>query len=186
MNKVLREVTTQDVDLETGEIINEFKKQSYYSKRFDIGKGYLWRTNGSGAKTFFDVPYPETMSMIDRGRMATLAKYIWSNTNMLGYRGHGRIKPYDVESIGEIINLNKKQAHSFMRRMIKQGIIKQIDVPFGEELETQYYVNPIYYFVGPRLSGNLYALFHRELEHYLPEWVRLEFAKTDTKRKTAN
>lgn len=183
MNKILREVRTQDIDISTGEVINEFKTKSYYSKRFDPEKGYLWRNKGSGAKTFFDVPYPEKMSMIDRGRMATLAKYIWSDTNMLGYRGHGRIKPYDVKGIGKIVKLNEKQAQSFLNRMIKLGIIKKIEVPFGEELETQYYVNPLYYFVGPRLSANLYALFHRELEYYLPEWVKQEFAKADVKQK---
>jgi hypothetical protein len=182
-NKILRETVIKDMDMETGEILNTSSKQMYLSKKFDNGMGYLWRNRGCGVKTFFDVPYPKEMSMIDRGRMATLAKYIWHDTNMLGYRGHGRIKPYDVKSIGEIVNLKEGQAESFIKRMIKLGIIKRIEVPFGDYLEIQFYINPIYYFAGPRLSGNLYVLFHQELDKYLPDWVKAEFTKAEVKQK---
>ena len=184
MNKVLRTITIEDTDLGTGEVLGKNKQQKFLSKRFDPGKGYLWRSSGGGVKTFFDVPYPENMSMIDRGRMATLAKCIWHDTNMLGYRGHGRIKPYGIEGIGKIIGLDAKKASAFIRRMIRLGVIKDIPVPFGEEIEIQYYVNPVYYFAGPRLSGNLYVLFHRELDELLPEWVKQEFAKADNQNKT--
>ncbi len=183
MNKVLREVSTKDIDLETGEVLGKNLQKKFLSKRFDEGKGYLWRSSGSGVKTFFDVPYPENMSMIDRGRMATLAKCIWYDTNMLGYRGHGRIKPYDIEGIGKIIGLDEKKAGAFVRRMTRLSVIKAVPVPFGEETEMQYYINPVYYFAGPRLSGNLYVLFHRELDELLPEWVKQEFAKADARKK---
>ena len=183
MNQVLREIITIDIDAETGELINESRQERRLNKKFDDTRGYLWRSKGAGVKSFFDVPYPKEMSMIDRGRIATLAKYIWHDTNMLGYRGHGRIKPYDVEGVGALVGLNAAQSRSFVKRMIKLGIIKRIEVPFGDYLETQFYINPVYYFAGPRLSCNLYALFHLELDQYLPEWVRQEFAKAGVNKK---
>lgn len=178
MNKILEETVVNKYDVETGERIHQRTKTRYLSKRFDAGKGYLWRS-GAGVKSFFDVPFPESMSMIDRGRMATLSRHIWHDTNALVYRGHGRLKPYDVAGIGLLLGLSPAQADAFIKRMKKLRIIKQIPVPFGEKIEQQYYVNPLYYFRGPRLSGNLYALFHEELEEYVPDWVKEEFAKAD-------
>ncbi len=178
MNKICKEVLTREFDPNTGEVFRQHKKQQFVASKFDPAKGYLWRSR-DGVKSFFDIPFPEAMSMIDRGRMATLSKHMWGDTNMLGYRGFGRIKPYDIDGIGRLVDLNPKQAELFVRRMQKYTVIKCIPVPFGEKIELQYYVNPLYYFKGPRLSGNLYELFHEEMEKYVPEWVRIAFSKSD-------
>jgi len=170
---------TREIDLDTGELLREVKKQRLIAKKFDPGKGYLWRNRGGGVKSFFDVPFPDGMSMIDRGRIATLSRYIWGDTNMLGYRGFGRIKPYSVEGIGKLIDLTPGQAELFVKRMIKYTVIKAIPVRFGDTIEIQHYVNPLFYFVGPRLSGNLYALFHEEMEKYVPDYIKEAFAKSD-------
>lgn len=177
--KLCEETVRKIFDPNTGEVFRENRKQKFIAKTFDAGKGYLWRTR-DGVRSFFDVPFPEAMSMIDRGRMATLSKNMWGDTNMLGYRGYGRIKPYDIGGIGHLVGLNSKQADLFVARMIKFSIIKCVPIPFGEKIEKQYYINPLFYFRGPRLSGNLYELFHEEMEKYVPEWVKIAFAQNDT------
>ncbi len=177
MKKIKRDTVVTKTMVETGEVIDQYKQTTYFPARFDEEKGYLWKVQSNGARMFSEVPFPEKMSMIDRGRMVTLAKHIWSKTNMLGYRGHGGVRPYSVKQIGELIDLSPEQTERFLKRMYGLEMIKPVSVPFGERIEIQYYVNPLYFFSGNRLSLNLYALFHEELEKHLPDWVKEEFAK---------
>jgi len=181
--KIKQEIVRTNMDEQTGEILSQTKQVRHFDAKFNPGKGYLWWNQKGGAKCFFNIPYPKEMSMIDRGRLATLSKCIWGDTNCLGYRGHGGFRPYDIEQIGELIQLGKEQAERFLSRMKKMGVIKPIFVAFGESYETQYYINPLYYFSSRYLSGNLYALFHEELEDHLPDWVKAEFAKADSTRR---
>jgi len=177
VKKIREDTVKTKIDTSTGEILGVQSKTSYFSARFDEARGYLWKPQKGGARMFNEVPFPAAMSMIDRGRMATLAKHIWSNTNMLGYRGHGGVRPYSSSRIGELVGLSPEQSERFLKRMEGLEIVKSIKVPFGDRVEVQYYINPLYFFSGSRLSLNLYALFHEELEKHLPGWVKEEFAK---------
>lgn len=175
--KIRQEIVKTNTDAATGEVLGQTKQVRHFDAKFNRVRGYLWWNQKGGAKSFFDIPFPKDMSMIDRGRLATLSKYIWGDTNCLGYRGHGGFSPYSVEQVAKLIEVNSEQAERFLVRMKKMGIIKPIFVTFGERCETQYYINPLYYFSNRYLSANLYALFHEELEAYLPDWVKEEFAK---------
>lgn len=184
LRKVREDTVITRTDTRTGEVLGQKKKVNFFPARFDEEKGYLWKPQKSSARMFNDVPFPKKMSMIDRGRMATLAKHIWSKTNMLGYKGHGGIRPYSVEQLGKLIDLNVEQTERFLKRMYALEMIKPIQVPFGERIEIQYYVNPLYFFSNNRLSLNLYLLFREELDKHLPDWVKEEFSKAEPERKT--
>lgn len=177
MKRLRRDTKTTITDMETGEIKPGKSSITYFPPRFDEEKGYLWWTQKTYAKMFCSVPYPKDLSMIDRGRLATLAKCIWSKTNMLGYKGHGGIRPYDIGQIAKIIETDVKQAAKFMNRMAAARIIKPVKVPFGERIETQYYVNPLYFFADNRLSLNLYLIFREELDAHIPAWVKEEYSR---------
>lgn len=178
-SKIRQEIVTTNISEETGEVLNQNKKVRRFNPKFNSQKGYLWWNKKGGVKSFYTIPFPQEMSMLDRGRIATLTKYIWGDTNCLGYRGHGGFRAYDAKGIGKIIGLNELRANRFLKRMGKLRLIKAIPVQFGERVEMQHYVNPLYYFSSKYLSSNLYTLFHEELEYYVPEWVKEEFAKTD-------
>ena len=167
--------TTQLTDEKTGEVCSV--KKHFMESAFDEEKGYLFWARKSFTKSFHSVDYPKEMNDLDLGRMARLAKKIWSNTNMLGYRGNGGIKPYTVEKIGEVINLKPRQAKTFVDKMISLGVIAKVNVDTGGHKEVHFYVNPIYFFSSNRIPLNLYLIFRKELDKVLPSWVKAKYAE---------
>jgi hypothetical protein len=161
------------IDDVTGELYG--KNVRHIAAAFDEEKGYLFWARKSFSKSFMGVDFPVQMTMKERGQMATLAKKIWSTTNMLGYRGNGGVKPYSVEQIGQILGMKPYQANTFMRKMIHMGIIAKAVVRVGDRTDVQYYVNPIYFFSSNRIPLNLYLLFRKELDGILPEWVKRKY-----------
>lgn len=150
-------------------------KVQYISAAFHEEKGYLFWARKSFAKSFQEVPYPKEMTDAEIGRLAKLAKRMWSNTNMLGYRGHGGVKPYDIAKIGREIGLGPRQAYRFVNKMIRLGVMARIQVKVEGKLETQYYINPIYFFSSNRIPLNLYLIFRRQLDQVLPDWVKARY-----------
>jgi hypothetical protein len=173
---------TRLIDTQTGEIVNN--KVEYISCSFDEQKGYLFWARKSFSKSFQDVEYPPEMSFKERGQMATLAKRIWSTTNMLGYRGRGGVRPFSIEQIGMIVGLKPYQAAKFVRKMIRVGMIAQVDVRLEKGRETQYYVNPIYFFSSNRIPLNLYLIFRKQLDAVLPAWVKQKFAEASSRKNS--
>ena len=112
---------TTDWDEKTGEKIRETEK--HFAPAFDEEKGYLFWARKSFSKSFTDVDFPEEMNDLEIGRMARLAKRIWSNTNMLGYRGNGGIKAYTIDMIAGILNVKPRQAYRFIEKMIRLGVL---------------------------------------------------------------
>jgi hypothetical protein len=165
---------TQYINMETGVV--EKENTQYIAAAFHEEKGYLFWARKNFAKSFIDVEFPAAMTMKERGQMATLAKYMWSNTNMLGYRGSGGVKPYNEERIGNLIGLKAYQAKDFMRNMIGCGMIAKVIVTIEDEKTTQYYINPIYFFGSNRISLNLYLIFRTQLDEVLPLWVLEKYA----------
>ena len=172
---------TQYINPDTGEVQNE--KIQHIAAAFHDEKGYLFWARKNFAKSFVGVDFPESMTMKERGQMATLAKHMWSNTNMLGYRGSGGVKAYNEEQIGDIVGLKVYQAKDFVRNMIKVGMIAKVTVLVGSETITQFYINPIYFFGANRISRNLYLIFRTQLDEVLPSWVRDEYAASSEKVK---
>ena len=165
---------TQYINTDTGVIQKE--NTQFIAAAFHDEKGYLFWARKNFSKSFVDVDFPKSMTMKERGQMATLAKKMWSTTNMLGYRGNGGVKSYNDEQIGNIVGLKSYQAKSFMRKMIKVGMIAKVVVTTEGERVTQYYINPIYFFGSNRIPLNLYLIFKSQLDKVLPEWVLEKYA----------
>jgi hypothetical protein len=170
--KIRRDTVTTDTNLATGEIMNQRQAVQYFAPRFSQSKGYLFRNQKGMVRWFPDIPLPEEMTMIDCGRMLKLSKYIHSDDNCFGYRGHGGFRPYSAIELGTFVGLNEEQSIKFMRRMTRLKIIKERTSLLGDKL---YFANPLYFFANNRISLTLYSIFREELEPYLPPWVIEEF-----------
>lgn len=164
----------QLIDDTTGQIIKN--NLFTFPAAFDDEKGYLFWTRKAFAKSFLDKPFPKEMTKLDIAHITMLSKHLWSNTNMLGYRGHGGVKPYDIDDISKAIDLKPRQTYNFIKKMIAIGMIAKVDVTIEQTKETHYYINPLYYFSNNRLSLNLYLIFRNQLDPHLPEWVKNKFA----------
>jgi hypothetical protein len=172
---------TTIADETTGEVHST--KVQYISAAFHEEKGYLFWARKGFAKSFQDVPYPREMTFEEIGRVAVLAKHIWSNTNMLGYRGNGGVKSYNVEQIGGLIGLKRRQAYNFVNKMLRLGILAKVNIKMEGKTETQYYINPIYFFASNHIPLNLYLIFRRQLDAVLPDWVKQQFVETAKRQK---
>ena len=166
---------TRLIDDRTGEIVSD--KKCLTSPMFDDEKGYLLWPRKSFSKSFHDVDFPVGMNDLEIGRMARLAKRIFSNTNMLGYRGNGGVKPYSIDMIGNALNLKQRQARKFVDKMIQYGVMAKVKIESEERKDYQLYVNPIYFFSSNRIPLNLYLIFRKQLDEVLPEWVKMEFMR---------
>jgi len=172
------EKQTRIVNIETGEVLK--KNVHPIAPVFDEEKGYLFWPRKSFAKSFIDIDFPAEMSFKEIGQMTTLAKTMCPKTNMLGYRGNGGARPYNIDKIGAVIGLKPSQSYSFVRKMIRLGIMAEVKIKTGGKVEVQYYVNPIYFFSGNRINLNLYLIFHRQLDAHLPGWVKQKYKEQNT------
>lgn len=164
---------TYRINEHTGEVVKSNIR--HIAAAFDDDKGYLFWARKSFAKSFLDVPFPKSLTPAEIGRLTLLAKCIWSNTNMLGYRGNGGVKPYNIDIMAGKIGLKSRQTHSFITKMIKLGMMAKVEVKAEDRIETQYYINPIYFFSSNRIPLNLYLIFRKQLDEVLPDWVKDRF-----------
>jgi hypothetical protein len=163
------------IDKDTGEVISE---KMLNINIFDEKDGYLFWKNRQAIKTYPGISLPEGLTDREVACLHKLSQCIWSTTNMLAYRGYeNRPKPMDVERIAKETGMPLRNASSFIRKLIDLGVMAKVVVETAHNKETQYYLNPIYFFSGNRLSLNLYLLFRTQLDRYLPEWVREKFAE---------
>lgn len=165
--------TTMYIDENTGEVVGQ--RSRTVGNRFDPEKGYLFRNQAGKFSSFFDVPFPEDMTDIEIGRMTRLAKKMWGQTNMLGYRGNGGVKPFDMAGMSKVVGLGKSQTYNFVKKMIKLGVIAKVKIESKGQIDYQYYVNPLYYSSSNRITLNLYLLFRKQLDPYMPSWARQKF-----------
>lgn len=145
--------------------------------------GYRVPTQKRGAKMFSDIPFPDTVSDADIGRMARLSKLMIGDSNMLGYRTRAGIKAYTIEDIYKLVGLSDRRGRDFIARMVKGKMIKNFpqNKPDGTQVD-EYYINPAHFFSGKRINLNLYLLFREQLDPILPQWVRFEFMSHANKK----
>ena len=146
-------------------------KRSELTPMFTPEEGYLIPYHKRAWKRFPGVQFPLEMTKADRANMDMLADNMWGNSNMLGYRGHGRIVPYDMEGIGDILNCAPKHAERFIKRMMQLGLVAKIHKEISNYSETQYYLNPAYYCGVKRINHTLYTLFAKDLQGVVPGWA---------------
>jgi len=59
--------------------------------------------------------------------------------------------------------------------MMDLGIIAKAIINTNEQIEVQYYLNPLYFISSKYLSPGLYMLFRKQLDKVLPAWVIQKF-----------
>jgi hypothetical protein len=168
----MKKITTI-LDEESGEIISQ--RHQGIGKRFDPEKGYLFRNQVGGFSQFYDIPFPVAMTDMEIGKMTRLAQRMWGKTNMLGYRGNGGVKPYDIPGIARVINLRERQTYNFINKMVELGIMAKVRITMAGKVDYQYYVSPLYYNSSNRIPLNLYLLFREQLDPYIPSWAKKLF-----------
>lgn len=171
------------IDIKTGEITGVINK--FVNTTFDDEKGYLFWNRKSGTRLFDEVRLPKDFSFTEKGMFYDLTLLIFADTNMLAYRGNDNtIKPCDTEYIADYLGVSLRHAQRFMRKLIKHEVVAKVTVEVGKVKQHQYYVNPLYAFDSRWLSLNLYLIFQKQLDRFLPEWVKNEFAKKILKEKS--
>lgn len=153
-----------------GDTVRQVQEREYPAV-FDEGKGYLFWARKSFSKSFHCVDFPPEMTDLEIGRMARLAKKIWSNTNMLGYRGNGGVRPYTIEMIADVLRMSTRQTYRFVEKMIRLGILARVTVETRGTVENSLYVNPIYFCSTNRIPLNLYLIFQKHFDEVMPAWV---------------
>lgn len=131
--------------------------------------GYKVPIHKLGAKIFADVKFPETLTHADIGRMTCLSKLMIGKTNFLGYRKGREIEAYTEKELTDFIKLKDRQGRQFIKKMCSLHIMRKT--------ETGYYINPLYYLTGQRLTLDLFLIFRDELKNFLPLWVIAEFLR---------
>lgn len=163
------------VNSNTGEIRHQRSKVIRFSL-FNEDKGYLLFMNNSQVRTFPHVEWPEGVMKLDRANLFELSRHIYSNTNMLAYRGNrNALRPMGEEQMSQVVGLCDQRFKKWLSRMIKLGMIARINVDIEETTTTQYYLNPLYFFSDKYLPLNLYVLFQAQLDRYIPDWARRRY-----------
>jgi DNA-binding Lrp family transcriptional regulator len=130
------------------------------------------------------VRFPEELSFSDKGRLLDLSKMIWRDTNMIGYRGNGGGRPYDLKKLADVLGLSGRHCQRFIGKMIGLGIIRHVEIKMeNRKREVQYYMNPLYFCSSKRVSLNLYLLFRDQLNPFLPEWVKVKFGEQEAEKR---
>jgi hypothetical protein len=150
-------------------------KMHYFKEMFDKEKGYLFQNQTRFIKTFQDTPLPESTTKPDIASLFLLSKEIYADTNMIGYRGYGGVRPMTISQMAKVIRDTDRHTVSFLGRMIGTRVMARVEVTVGDETVTQYYFNPIYFFSSTRLSRNLYLLFQKDIDYVIPEYAKQKF-----------
>ena len=157
---------------ENGEILKSCERRVKY---FDVDSGYLFWLNKEAIKVFKGCGLPENLTECETARVYRLSLTAHKGSNLISYRSGNVIKGMSIDKISEYLGITSRQAAAFVNKMIYNRIIGKVKVRIGRNVETQYYINPIYFFNGKWLSYNLYFLFKRDLDGILPEWVKNKF-----------
>jgi group I intron endonuclease len=144
---------------------------------FDKEKGYLFK-NKSYYIQFFkteDNISDKVSDFADIGRLHVLAENTYADTNMIAYYKNKKYYPAGIKEISEIIRLCERNTKDFVKRMIDLGIMAKAIVNSNEQIDVQYYLNPLYFLSSKYLSPGLYMLFRKQLDEHLPQWVINKF-----------
>lgn len=166
-----KRVTTIDED---GVILNT---KDFKYTIFDNEKGYLFKNRSYYFKGFkVDNRLSDKVSdFADIGRLHVLAENTYADTNMIAYYKNKKYYPAGIKEISEMIRLCERNTKDFVKRMIDLGIMAKAIVNSNEQIDVQYYLNPLYFLSSKYLSPGLYMLFRKQLDEYLPQWVINKF-----------
>jgi hypothetical protein len=172
------------VNKRTGEVVHS-STRGFYPPAFDEEKGYLFWKGKTFAKQFSDVPFPDGMSDGDVGKLARLAKRIWSNSNVLVSAERGVKKPIGLTEVAGLLGMTERYAGAWMEKLQVLGVLAISEVRFRGNTETFYYVNPVYFFSSNRMPLALYMMFREDLDKHLSAEVRSKFEGQENKKRGA-
>jgi len=172
-------INTQ-VDADSGEVIWQHEQVQTY-RYFDEEKGYLFKLNQESIKTFPGCGLPEDLTESETARLYRLSLTMHKGSNLLCYRSGNVTKAMNTAKIAGYLRLSIRRTLLFLQHMIQRRIIGRVKVKIGNSQETQYYLNPLYFFCGKWLNVNLYFLFRRDLDRVLPKWVIQKFSEMEAK-----
>lgn len=168
------------VDADSGEVLSKSEQVQNY-KYFDPEKGYLFKLNQESIKTFPGYGLPENLTESETARLYRLSLTMHKGSNLLCYHSGNVNKAMNTAKIAAYLRLSPRRTYLFLQNMIHRRIIGRVKVKIGNSQETQYYLNPIYFFCGKWLNVNLYFLFRRDLDKMLPKWVIKEFSEMENR-----
>lgn len=138
--------------------------QQWHDKRYSKDKGYSFWLSVNAVRMFpRGTELPQDVPPLYCGYMYRIANMLQNNTNMVVKRYCNYERPAHVEDIAVALGISNRSCYRFLKDMKQKGIIKEQD--------KLYYVNPIFFICGKYLSWNLYKLFQKDLDHFLPSWV---------------
>ena len=175
-----RQYETRYIDETTGEITTQKSNRIIY---IDGERGYLFFLNRNKVISFEGFDLPSDLSNLEAGMMYRLAKRTHHTSNLISYRSNGQTKPATIKSICKYLGLPERRGRLFLNKMIKLRIIGRINVKIGTETTIQYYINPIYFMNGKWLSANLYFLFQKDLDDFLPQYAKDFFQNLGDKQE---
>lgn len=162
------------IDEDTGEILNEKKRQYTI---FDNDKGYLFWAKAYQRRSYSKVKLSEAVTnMLDFARVHLLAENMYKTTNTIMVRvNRDTIRLADIEDISKIIGLSIRKTKEFLKIMISLQIIAERVDKIGDLVQIKYILNPLFFNSSKYISADLYFLFQRSLDMYLPQWVINKF-----------
>jgi len=156
-----------------GEKVKEFN--SHFTESMNE-EGYRFPGHKAGARLFRDVKLPKGITYQDKGRLYDLSQEMVGNTNLIGYREHGKICGYTEDGICKLVELSGKRGREFVKRMVQNNILRKLD--------AGYYMNPAFFMsTGQRLSLELFIHFQDTLGQLLPKWAIHHFLAQARQRK---
>ena len=172
-------INTQ-IDAESGQVLSKSEQLQNY-KYFDPEKGYLFQPNRDSIKTFPGCGLPDDLTETETARLYRLSLAMHKDSNLLCYKSRNAVKPMNTAKIAGYLRLSPRRTALFLQNMIHRHIIGRVRVRIGNSQETQYYINPMYFFCGKWLNVNLYFLFRRDLDKMLPQYVIQKFGEMRSK-----
>lgn len=148
-------------------------------KRLDFENDeYYFMEGNEHIRSFHKIKFPEEMSDKEIGRLATLAREL-QNDNVLGYVGGGGIIAYNEKGIGLTIGLSQANTCRFIRKMMRLGIMNKAECLVNGKKYPEFYINPIYYIKGNRISRRLYLIFQEQLDKVIPDWAKQRYRERE-------
>jgi hypothetical protein len=164
----------QKVDRDTGEILDEAKKE--LPDYFNSDNGYRMLARTKSLRTFPAVEFPKDLSRTDMGHLFFLTRAVWANTGALGLIKHRKFKPFNDAELIEHIGLDpKRRGKEWLRKMVKLSMLRSIDVNLPDSTqERQWYINPVY-FCPMFISRQSYLIWRDQIDKFIPNYVKRLF-----------
>lgn len=152
-----------------GEVVSEGAKQF---KIWDDNKGYLFQAKDNFVKSFAEIKLSDFVkNKVDYANLHILAENIFRDTNMIAVKTRNIARPADIAEIGTLIGLCERRTRPFIDKMMQMGIIAKTVINTEERIETQFYLNPLFFMSNKYLSPFLFMMFRKQLKPYLKEWA---------------